>query len=403
MDQEELEMNVQNNLDDDNFNQVPTLEEKKYIVIHGKLTYGGRNKTYGLFRATINRDNGELINLDVAFSNKDEVVYVEPSSKAFDRIFSKISDKEKLAGRRLRIYLLNNITKNETFLFVDLLVQGDLEQIKNILRLKLEDFIREAVDLSIHGEFQTKEEIKYSHPNLIINEDDELDNIEEEIIELDVTPIIAPIDGKKISQFEKNDEILVKAREDSYNEYRDIIFNFIVDANKRHIKGVIDYILFNDSIKTYDIIIKFSSNIYSQLLIEAEDELKLAIPPKEEEIENIEKDYELIKKRIREEVENELRNEIEQRLRVELKAEIREELEEELIERLEQELRIELEREIRERIAKEEEVERFKEGDLLFKNKPIVVTNKLIINLFIWLNIFLLIVLGLFYYFKKPL
>jgi len=401
MDQELAEMNIQDNLDDEQFNQVSTVEEKEYMVIQGKLAYGGRNETYGLLNAIINRDNGELINLNVAFSNKDEVVYLEPNSKAFDRIFSKLSDKERLDGRRLKTYLLNNITKDDILLFNDLVVQNNLEQIKDILRSKLEDFTREAVDLNIYSEFQSEEEIRYSHPNLLINEDDGLDNIEEEIIELDVAPVIAPINGKRISQFKKNDGILVQIKEESYNEYQDIIDHFIVDANKRYIKGIIDYIIFNGPIKSYDIIIKFSSNIYSQLLIETEGELKLAIPPKKEVDDAI--DYELIKEEVRKELEVELRSEIEQRLRVELEAEIREKLEEELTNRIEQELRIELEREIRERIAKEDKGDKLRKEDSLFKNRPTVVANKLIINIFILVSLFILILLGLIYYYKNPL
>jgi len=385
MEQESVEKNIQDNLDNNN------LDDKNYMVIHGKLAYGSRNKIYGLLSIIIDKDNGELINLDVAFSNKDEVVYIEPDSKAFDRIFSRISDKERLAGRKLKIYLLNNITQKDKFQSVDALLQGDLEQVEIILKSKLEDFIREAVELSIYGDFQTKEEIRYSHPNLLIDENDESENTEEEIIELDVTPVIAPINGKKISQFNKNDYILVQITEGSYHEHKDTISPFVVDANKRHIRGIIDYIIFNGPIKSYDIIIKFSSNIYSQLLIETEGELKLAIPPQQEEI-----DYELMKKEVRKEVGMELRDEIEQRLRAKLEAEIREELEEELTQRIEQELRIELEKEIRERMAQEKKGDRFrKEGGLFL--------NKLIINIFILLSLFILILLGFIYYSKKPL
>lgn len=331
------------------------INDGNYIVIHAKLAYGGRNKNYGLADIVIDEINGEFIKLDIILSNREEVVYIEAGSKAFVKVFSNASPKERFDGRKFKEHLLKAFSKYEIFLIGDLLREESYEEIKKLFREKLEDYLKEAMEFDSYIQFYRSSKLENTYPHLIISEGEVENEEADDIIGLDCLPVIDSINGKEIGTLEVGDEILVEVTDTSYQEYNNQLINLISDPDEKLV-GVIEQMEFNENNKSHQILLHFNANIYGQLIVEAEYQLKLAFPQSSNDEEKIE---------VAKDLEQEMKEELERQIRQELEGKIRAELEEEIKEELEKEIREKVEKESKKKIEKMKNmVELFKDDSL---------------------------------------
>ncbi|WP_018248445.1 hypothetical protein [Orenia marismortui] len=268
-----------------------TQKEESYITILGKFCYGGRNKICVLFKSIIETNEKTLIRFDATVSNRDEIFYLEPSSKGFVRIFNKTTESEKLEGRRIRIKVKESFGKNDLIKLIDLFNDDKIDEFKFIIKEQIEDMVKEPIELDIFTKLNTKEEIIDEYPYLFKE-----DNKEDEIIDrldgrslVECMPKISAVFGKKIAELEVGDQILTKISSQTYKSFKEDLSK-LIESSADMLKATIKEIKLNKDEKIYDFILAINDRVSGKMSIEANSEFKLAIPKDEDQNNEISND-----------------------------------------------------------------------------------------------------------------
>ncbi|WP_027340485.1 hypothetical protein [Halonatronum saccharophilum] len=270
------------------------LPKEGYLIFRGKLCYGKKNKICGLFDSIISIEEKRVIRLEVIFSNRDEVYYIDPENKAFNRILDRASNSEKLQGRRFRLDLETTLDEEFCLKMIKFYDNSNQNSLKELVKEKIEDVIKEAIYLDIHIEKNSKEELKGIYPKLFIDEDQtdiKEDFLEEEEVNynlLECLPIIAPINGKKIGQLKEGEKIFVKVSLDhlqkTTEEGEDKGKELKEESSELKLVGEIKEINYDSQSRVYNILIDFDEEFYGIMSFEGNAELKLAIPQEDGDI-----------------------------------------------------------------------------------------------------------------------
>ncbi|MCK8828377.1 hypothetical protein MWH25_11635 [Natroniella acetigena] len=272
------------------------LETEDNLIVCGRFSYGGYSKTYGLFVIVIDSKERRFIKLNLALSSKAELKEVD--KQKFIKKLESLAKEESHDEQEFASDLKRSFSEQE----VDELVRwGQFDvatEIKKLLKEKLEDLIQEQISLEVKFELKDEEELQKIYPELFpeheLNKEDE-DNAEaEELgennklgleITLSCSPIISPTSGKKATDLNIEDKLVVKVIDErEVGQY----LSGLLQEKQGRVVGTIIEINFNEESQRYSIRIKFGPNIYGKLIVEPE--VKLTYLAKNEELNKQEAD-----------------------------------------------------------------------------------------------------------------
>lgn len=263
--------------------------DKNYIVIHGHLSYGGHNKTYGLFIIIANGKKGEFLKVDSVLSNNHMLsnLNLKVNTEAFDRTLEKVEQAEKKINRKIKTGLKNNFNPTEIFEILELMEINNQDSIRTMFQRKLDDILTERIELKLYTKLTTKAQLKSNYSSLFqenmkdeVESKDSKDKSKNKLgidIQLDCIPIISPTKGKKVNQLSIGDKILVKII-----DKRDVgkYLGELLQGKKGKAVGQIEEIEFSKATKRYAIVVQFGPDIYGKIVVEPA--VKLAIVVEEE-------------------------------------------------------------------------------------------------------------------------
>lgn len=264
---------------------------QSYMIIHGRASYGSYNKTYLLFSIVTNGKDGEILKSDLVTTSEDDLenINVDIDHKVFIKTLNDIGIKSKksINSKESQLKFERLFTAADIFELFTLLKADDLSKFKTIFKEKLENFLKEELNLEIFAKTLTKVKLRTYYPQLfseesnIQNNNSIKQNAEQKDLGLDINltcqPVISPSSGKRIEELLDGDEILVKISDSS--EMGRYLASLLKDSTGM-IKGTIEDREFNQGTERYWVLIKFGPNIYGNLSVSPQ--IKISIPKKEE-------------------------------------------------------------------------------------------------------------------------
>ncbi len=261
-----------------------TAKNKEYLFLKGKFTYGGRNKTYGLLSCIFDKETQELVRLDLLEKDENFEFRLESSLRSVAEFYR--NQLTNYRSKQMAEKLSTSLTRNVIGKIFTEAQNDNLAAIKLIFQEKLEDIQQESIKFELEQEIISQRELEKIYPELFaVDEEEEteaaeaeegLDRInefsEEESgldaqIELKCTPIISAIRGRRISQLDSGEKILVNISDKRSlgQDLRDLL-----ERRNGAAVGTIEEIKYNEELDRYRVLVKFKRNIYGSLVVDPE-------------------------------------------------------------------------------------------------------------------------------------
>ncbi|WP_018248489.1 DUF4899 domain-containing protein [Orenia marismortui] len=257
---------------------------ENHIVIHGKISYGKYNKTYILFSIIANGKKGEIIKVDLASTSKSSLynINLDIDHKIFVKTLSEIDKRErKNINNDINFNPKRLFTAAEIFELFNIIQNGKEDKIKNIFKDKIEGLVKEAIDLDLYTSIMTKVKLENYYPDLFSEEENkDQDNSEQKEdnklgldVNLNCIPLISPSYGKKVTELDIGDKIVVEISDTS--EIGRYLSN-LLKTSEGVTFGSIKKIDFIKETGRYSVLIEFGPSIYGNLIVSSE--LKIETP-----------------------------------------------------------------------------------------------------------------------------
>ncbi|MBM7556674.1 hypothetical protein [Halanaerobacter jeridensis] len=255
------------------------LEEKKeYLIFQGKFFYGNRSKEHGILLGIVHIQNAEIIRLNLALSTAHKLRKIEYNSdnKFFIEFFKNVSLKD----RSQAVDIKQNLQRRFEAIGIADLLEYSREDFEELMQEIIEDTVQEKIKLKLEYNLRSKQEMKQIYPKLFNQQSD--NETEEEEVKLNCEPIIAPINGKKVSDLSPGDEIIANIN-DSRSLYFKKELEELQEDNSKKTKALIN----NIDLKREEenIIVQFIPEVYGVITL-GEDArqtgIKLAVPKAKE-------------------------------------------------------------------------------------------------------------------------
>ncbi len=256
-----------------------------YVIIHGKLSYGGYNKTYGLFYLIAEGKDGELLREDSVLNNNHDLkqIDLEVSNKAFAKTLADYTPLEEI-----KLGLKKNLSPAEIFDLYKYTKNDRQEEVRALVEDKLEEELEAAIELTVYSELKTKPQLENMYSNLFaeeseVEEESNTDSQQESNddlglnVVLNCLPVVSPTQGKRSEELSLGNRLLVKIVDDSElgNYFRNLLSN---DSGLT--TGIIEEINLEPSLSSYKIKIRFGPDIYGEVVVGTE--IKVVSNPDEE-------------------------------------------------------------------------------------------------------------------------
>ncbi|WP_041607853.1 hypothetical protein [Halobacteroides halobius] len=261
-----------------------TEELNGYLWIKGKFNYGGRNKTYGLVNLFIDLEKEKLMDLKIAMVDKVIELGLGSNLNFFLETLDKI--KTDYRSQKAQEQLVSNFKASEIVRLLGAVDDNSSEVAKEIFKEKLEDITQEAINFKVKTKLFSRDELEESYPKLFDEdkkevesqtEDETIENDQETKldarIELKCSPVISAVAGKRITDLQLQDELVVQVKDD-----RDIgqdIAELLQKQGQDKVVGTIEEIKHDQELDRYHIVVKFKRNIYGKLVVDPEVKLTI--------------------------------------------------------------------------------------------------------------------------------
>jgi hypothetical protein len=258
-----------------------------FKIIKGKFKYGKYNDEVGMFMAIIGEEELHSWNLVMTDNPELQLTPVEGNYIVFKRIFAEIPIKDKKRSYNFKQQLQEELKES-----LSELIAGSLTEIEEFFDRHIHLIAKEEVDLDLVVEEFSKDKLKSDLPQLFVTEDDDSAQIEEtepEDIVIDCSVLIAPLTGKKFSNFEIGDKLLVEATGSDYKKLEKEAPQVITADNKSI--GQIEEIKHNKDADEYELSIKFGPRLYGSATIDSNSSIKLEVPYQQQEFDLMDYDY----------------------------------------------------------------------------------------------------------------
>ncbi|PRX32521.1 hypothetical protein BX659_10470 [Orenia metallireducens] len=256
-----------------------------YLLINCKFNYGGRTKNYGFINLIIDIKSKSLIKASALLTSDRDIwdinLHISFFKDELDEFMERTATTE---DNDLRLEIKDNLD------VTGLVEANNNEEIERIVQETIENIIQEAVSLNLIIERINQEELRVIYPQLLNkkegvadkeatsnNDKDALDgatnngklNID---IKLNCTPIISPVKGRKITELNLGDELIVKVNDD--REISKSIVSMLEKNEDGDLIGMIYEINYNKELDRYNVLVQFKSNIFGNLVIDPELKVK---------------------------------------------------------------------------------------------------------------------------------
>ncbi|OCL27686.1 hypothetical protein U472_03800 [Orenia metallireducens] len=258
--------------------------QEEYLFINCKFNYGGRIKNYGFINLVIDIKAKSLIKVSALLTSDRDIWDINLHISFFkDELDEFIEKSASTEDNELRLKIRDSLD------VAGLIEANRDEAVERILKETIENIMQEAVTLNLVIERVNKEELKVTYPNLFTKTED-LDDKESKNyknnnldgttnngklnmdIKLRCNPVISPVKGKKVTELNLGDEIVVKVNDD-----RDVSKDIVEMLEKNEdgdIIGLIREINYNEELDRYNIVVQFRSSIFGELVVEPELKIK---------------------------------------------------------------------------------------------------------------------------------
>jgi hypothetical protein len=240
-----------------------------------------------MFMAIIGEEELHSWNLVMTDNPELQLTPVEGNYIVFKRIFAEIPIKDKKRSYNFKQQLQEELKES-----LSELIAGSLTEIEEFFDRHIHLIAKEEVDLDLVVEEFSKDKLKSDLPQLFVTEDDDSAQIEEtepEDIVIDCSVLIAPLTGKKFSNFEIGDKLLVEATGSDYKKLEKEAPQVITADNKSI--GQIEEIKHNKDADEYELSIKFGPRLYGSATIDSNSSIKLEVPYQQQEFDLMDYDY----------------------------------------------------------------------------------------------------------------
>ena len=259
-------------------------EKKEYLIFQGKFYYGNRSKEHGILLGIVHIQEGEIIRLNLALSTAHKLRKIEHDSdnKYFIEFFKNVSLKDRSQAVNIK---LNLETEFKT-IGINKLLEYNRDDFEELMQEVIEDTVQERINLKLEYNLRSRTEMKEIYPKLFDDKEDE--KAEKDLVKLSCEPIIAPVDGKKVSDLNTGDQILVNINDSRSLYFKEELGELQEDDSERT-KAWIDDI--NLKREEENITVQFMPEVYGIITLGEDGRqtgIKLAIPKKEND-ENINK------------------------------------------------------------------------------------------------------------------
>jgi hypothetical protein len=272
-------------------NQTNTGANKKiYLIFQGKFFYGNRTKEHGIFLVMINIKEEEIIRSNFALSTAYKLrnISYDSTNKDFIEFFKNISLKDRSQGVQIK----ENLEEKVKTVGVSNLLGYDQAEFESLMQETIENTVQENINLHLNYDLRSTIEMKDIYPSLFEDQgiDEAEDEPEEDIIKLECKEIIAPVQGKKMSQLEVGDIILVKLIDSRKADFNEKLKNLRVEGTDK-IKGGVAAI---DLTKEQgNIVVQFIEDVYGIITLDEDTVktgVKLAVPSSQSKEDKAESD-----------------------------------------------------------------------------------------------------------------
>ncbi|AGB41320.1 hypothetical protein Halha_1375 [Halobacteroides halobius DSM 5150] len=244
--------------------------DKSYVLIQGKLNYGGYNKNYALFNLILNGKEGEFIktNSVVDTDNKLWETDLTVNNKVFTKTIDQFSSN--LNKKKQHLALKKIFTPAHIYQIFQLTKEDNIEERQFFFAEKLERYLEEAVELEIIAKLKTKVQLTRDHPDLFSNEkEDTKENTKEEgqlglDIKLKCRPFISPTKGKRPRDLHIEDKLVVEIIDN--REIGRYFGKLLTSKSSDLVTGKITALNFNSAVGRYSITVQFGPRVYGKLV-----------------------------------------------------------------------------------------------------------------------------------------
>ncbi|MGM0502563.1 MAG: hypothetical protein ACQERJ_08515 [Bacillota bacterium] len=258
-------------------NNISQKQEKPFKIIKGQFKYGKYDDETGMFMGILGNEKLKSWNLIMSDNPEDQLTAVDGDYIVFKRIFSDNTVKEKQRSYKFKEQLREQIEDS-----TQELLTATLAEIEDFFNQELHSITKEKIKLEVGVEEVAEEEIKENFPQLFIIEDNEGEEDDDEDTILDCSLLIAPISGKRLGQIDVGDEILLETSAANRNLINEEIPEIITAEDK--LLGRILEIKYDEEDQTYQFLVMFSEEILGQAIIDANANMKLAVPGQKQQI-----------------------------------------------------------------------------------------------------------------------
>jgi len=268
----------------DNIGNTQGLKEE-YLFVNCKFNYGGRTKNYGFINLIIDIETKSIIHSSAVLTSDREIWDINLHISFFKDELDELIEKSAVTeDKDLRLEIKENLD-------VVALVEADNDQeIERIIKEAIENVIQEAVSLNLIIEKANQEELKLIYPELFAkksdstSKEDDLSNDNSSLdgiinsgklnidIKLNCTPVISPVKGRRITELNLGDELVVKVNDD--REISKSVASILEKNEDGDVVGLIREINYNEELDRYNVLVQFKSNIFGNLVVDPEVKVK---------------------------------------------------------------------------------------------------------------------------------
>lgn len=280
-------------------------EDIKYLSIRADLSYEGANNSYGLLGIIISSDE-ELIEVDLAVNYEHIAIeneYINIDLKGQGKLFREFLEErgKNYRSQIMKESLIESIDDSDLSAILEV-VEEDNQKVLEIINAKLENIIKETIEMNLFTEFISEDELRDIYPELFVEEEAEEDdeesdnsdsrkvrvrisNIRErstqkedqdlEEVYLKCSPVVSPVAGHSISHLGVGDQIFVTITDRS-DQGRDL--GKMIADRKGKASGYIEKIDYKKEVERYEVLIRFRDRIYGQFAVGAGVKIESVLP-----------------------------------------------------------------------------------------------------------------------------
>ncbi|GAB6098410.1 hypothetical protein JCM16358_02890 [Halanaerocella petrolearia] len=245
------------------------LVDKSYVIVQGKINYGGYNRVYGLFNLVINGTEGELIRIDSVLNSNSKLWEVDltVNNNIFIKTINSFTPDRRNVKEDLSFVKLFNPA--QLFKIFKLAQDEALKKLHKFFKEELETELEETIEVELEVELKNKLQLEKNSPELF-SDDEEKEGEEEPKddqlgldIELKCRPFISPTQGKRPVDLRLGDKLLVEIVDQ--REIGRYFKKLLTDDSSKLVSGQVTTINFDSALDRFSVTLQFGPKIYGQI------------------------------------------------------------------------------------------------------------------------------------------